>query len=124
MHRRHPFRPLVGFVFAGLVATLAFTSAGVAKEPAAISGGDTIQATYYTPRGLSNEPISVMVQLAGDTVAEVIAKQGGKISSGERQQASRLSSEHSKTTSSPRYGASVGRCVPTTRRHTTAYESG
>ncbi len=76
MHRRHPFRPLVGFVFAGLVATLAFTSAGVAKEPAAISGGDFIQATYRTPQGLSNEPVNVMVQLAGKTVAEVMAEQG------------------------------------------------
>ncbi len=76
MHRRHPFRPLVGFVLAGLVATLAFTSAGVAKEPAAVSGGDTIQATYGTPQGLSNEPVNVMVQLAGKTVAEVMAEQG------------------------------------------------
>ncbi len=86
MHRRHPFRPLVGFVFAGLVATLAFTSAGVAKEPTAVIGGDTIQASYYTPRSLRNEPVNVMVQLAGDTVAQVIAKQGGKITPGERQQ--------------------------------------
>ena len=77
MHRRHPFRPLVGFVFAGLIATLAFTSAGVAKEPpTGLGGGDTIQASYYTPSSLRNEPVTVMVQLAGDTVAEVMAKEG------------------------------------------------
>jgi minor extracellular serine protease Vpr len=85
LHRRHPFRPLVGFVFAGLVGALAFTSAGVAKEPpAAIGGGDTIQASYYTPRGLSSEPVNVMVQLAGETVAEVMAEQG-QITVGQKQ---------------------------------------
>jgi minor extracellular serine protease Vpr len=78
LHRRHPFRPLVGFVFAGLVGALAFTSAGVAKEtPAAIGGGDAIKASYYTPRGLTErEPTNIMVQLAGETVAEVMAEQG------------------------------------------------
>ena len=64
MNRRHPFRPLVGFVLAGLVGALAFTSAGVAKEtPAAIGGTDAIKASYYTPRGLSSGPVNVMVQL-------------------------------------------------------------
>ncbi|CAN5157866.1 S8 family serine peptidase [soil metagenome] len=84
MHRRHPFRPLVGFVLAGLVATLAFTSAGVAKEQPAGIGAGGIQATYYTPASLRNEPVNVMVQLAGDTVAEVIADQG-KITLGQKQ---------------------------------------
>jgi len=85
LHRKRPFRPLVGFVFAGLVGALAFTSAGVAKEPpAAIGGGDTIQASYYTPRGLSSEPVNVMVQLAGETVAEVMAEQG-QITVGQKQ---------------------------------------
>jgi minor extracellular serine protease Vpr len=85
LHRKRPFRPLVGFVLAGLVGALAFTTAGVAKEPpAAIGGGDTIQASYYTPRGLSSEPVNVMVQLAGETVAEVIAEQG-QITVGQKQ---------------------------------------
>ncbi|MBA3380580.1 MAG: S8 family serine peptidase [Actinobacteria bacterium] len=85
MHRRHPFRPLVGFVFAGLVGALAFASAGVAKDPpAAVGGGAGIQASYYTPHSLSNEPVNVMVQLAGETVAEVMAKEG-KITAGQKQ---------------------------------------
>ena len=84
MHRRHPFRPLVGFVFAGLVATLAFTSAGVAKDAPVSIGSAEIQASYFTPRGLSNEPVTVMVQLAGETVAEVMAKEG-KITVGQKQ---------------------------------------
>jgi minor extracellular serine protease Vpr len=77
LHRRRPFRPLVGFVFAGLVGALAFTSAGVAKEtPTAIGAAGAIQASYYTPSGLSREPVNVMVQLGGKTVAEVMAEQG------------------------------------------------
>jgi subtilisin family serine protease len=72
-------------VLAGLVGALAFTSAGVAKEtPAAIGGTDAIKASYYTPRGLSSGPVNVMVQLAGETVAEVMAKQG-QITVGQKQ---------------------------------------
>ena len=109
MHRRHRFRPLVGFVFAGLVATLAFTSAGVAKEPAAVSGGDTIQATYCTPQSLSNEPVNVMVQLAGKTVAEVMAEQG-KITASTRPTSRRLSA-HRRTRSSLRSRALGGQVL-------------
>ena len=76
MHRRHPFRPLVGFVLAGLVGALAFTSAGVAKETPAVAGVEGIQVSHYTPRGVSRGPANIMVQLAGDTVAEVMAEQG------------------------------------------------
>jgi minor extracellular serine protease Vpr len=47
-------------------------------EPAAVSV-ETISTTYHTPRALSNEPVTAMVQLSGDTVAEVMAAQGGKI---------------------------------------------
>jgi minor extracellular serine protease Vpr len=78
LYRRHRFRPLVGFVFAGLVGALAFTSAGVAKEtPAPAAGVEGILVSHYTPRGLGQrEPANIMVQLAGETVAEVMAKQG------------------------------------------------
>ncbi len=43
-----------------------------------------IHVSYYTPRGLSNEPVNVMVQLAGETVAEVMAEQG-QLTAGQKQ---------------------------------------
>ena len=78
MQRRRTFRPLVGLVSAGLVLSLAVASGGVAKNQPDSSGSGEIQTSYYTPRGLSTEPVTVMVQLGGETVAEKQAKQPGK----------------------------------------------
>jgi minor extracellular serine protease Vpr len=61
-----------------MVLALALTSTGVAQNQPAVAGDGRIQASYYTPRGLSTEPVTVMVQLGGETVAEAQGKQPGK----------------------------------------------
>ena len=45
-------------------------------EAGSAAGVEGIQVSHYTPRGLSRGPANIMVQLAGETVAEVMAKQG------------------------------------------------
>jgi minor extracellular serine protease Vpr len=85
LHSRRSFRPLVGSVFAGLVASLAVASAGVAKSPEPTSlQVEEIATTYQTPRALSSEPVTLMVQLSGETVAEVAGDQGGRITASQK----------------------------------------
>jgi minor extracellular serine protease Vpr len=78
LHRRRLFRPLVGLVAAAALVALAVASAGSARELPELAGAGEVQTSYYTPRGLTTEPVTVMVQLSGETVAESQAKQPDK----------------------------------------------
>ena len=78
MHRRRLFRPLVGSVLVGLLVALAATSAGVAKFDPAVAADSGRATSHITPRALDTTPVTVMVQLAGESVAEKQAKQPDK----------------------------------------------
>jgi minor extracellular serine protease Vpr len=74
-HRRLS-RPLVGIATAATaVAALTLASAATAENQPDAGSGAEIHATSYTPLSLSTEPELVMVELVGETIAEVQAKQ-------------------------------------------------
>ena len=68
---RRTFRPLVGFVVAGLAVSLvAAVGGGAARQPAA-TGGAQLQASYYTPMSQRSDAVVAIVELRGNPIAEV-----------------------------------------------------
>jgi len=74
------------------VAVLALVSFGVlgssnsgAVRPEAVSDGATLVTPVWTPLGVSKAPVTVVVQLAGDSVAEQQANAGRRLDRDEKE---------------------------------------
>ena len=84
------------------VAALALVSFGIlgspnsdAVRPEAVSDGASLVTPVWTPLGVSNAPITVVVQVAGDSVAEQQANAGRKLDRDEKERIKgQLKSQH------------------------------
>src|SRR6266480_4688500 len=82
------------------VAGLALVSFGIlgssnsgAVRPEAVSDGGSLVTPVWTPLGVSKAPVTVVVQVAGDSVAEQQANAGRKLDREDRK-STRLNSSH------------------------------
>jgi minor extracellular serine protease Vpr len=66
-----------------------------AVRPEAVGDGSSLVTPVFTPLGVSNAPVTVVVQLAGDSVAEQQANAGRKLDRDEKERIkSQLKSQH------------------------------
>ena len=68
---RRTFRPLVGFVVAGLAVSLVAAVGGVAARQPAATGEAQLHASYYTPMSQRSDTVMAIVELRGNPIAEV-----------------------------------------------------
>jgi subtilisin family serine protease len=77
-------RTLAGATVA-IVAGLFMASAGAAGNTPEPAGSGDVSPSYYTPLGMSNAPVNVVVQLGGDPVTVTEANSGKKLGKSEKQ---------------------------------------
>jgi minor extracellular serine protease Vpr len=77
-------RTLAGATVA-IVAGLIMASAGAAGNAPEPAGSGDVAPSYYTPLGMSNAPVNVVVQLGGDPVTVTEANSGKKLGKSEKE---------------------------------------